>query len=54
VTTDIVLITLIAFVGLLSLPWTLYLGAKLAGYGWLRGRQLFIEDQMKEAKHGDE
>ncbi len=51
--TDLVLIVLTVFAGLLALPYLLHLGAKLVGYGWLRGRRLFYEDKKKEAKHGD-
>lgn len=36
----------------ISVPYIVYVSVKLAGYGWLRGRQLFF-DEEKGRKHED-
>ena len=52
--TDIVLICVVTVMVLACLPFATYLCAKLAGYGWHRGRQLFFDDHKKEIKHGND
>ena len=51
---DVLLICFVLVAASVVMPFATYLCAKLAGYGWHRGRQLFFDDHKKEIKHGDD
>ena len=52
--TDIGLVCVVIVMASAGLPFATYLCAKLAGYGWHRGRQLFFDDHKEEIKHGND
>ena len=41
-------VVVLVIVGVLVFPWLVYMTAKLASFGWLRGRQLFRKQFPEE------